>query len=64
MTDEPCHADQGQDTLQGIADYLRQENPNLNTFQAWNEALSIYRVQFSWEVLPPEGDVQGRGALR
>ena len=53
MTDEPSHVDQEQETLQGIADYLRQENPELDKFQAWNEALDIYRTSFAQRVMPP-----------
>ena len=54
MTREPTHVDQGQETIQGIADYLRQEDPELDKFQAWAAALDIYRVQFNREVLSPE----------
>ena len=58
LTDEPSEAEQAQETLQGIADYLRQENPELEQFQAWNEAPDIYRTQYSHEVFSPANETK------
>ena len=53
MTDTPSPQEEQGETIQGIADYLQQENPDLDKFQAWNEALDIYRTSFGQRVMPP-----------
>lgn len=54
MTDKPSIQQERQEEVQEIFDVLRHWHPDRSTFDLWNEALSLYRVRFETEVLPPD----------
>jgi hypothetical protein len=51
------------DTIEGIARYLMAESGK-SMVDVWEEALSIYRVQFNTEILPEPGEDKPAGRAR
>jgi hypothetical protein len=42
-----------QEEIQEIYDVLRREQPERSTIDLWSEALTLHRVRYETEVLPP-----------
>jgi hypothetical protein len=47
------HAERVREEIMEIAEVLMREQPGATMTDVWEEALSLYRVRFETEVLPP-----------
>src|SRR5947209_311949 len=54
ITSEPSpHHKQIEEDVHEIFDVLRRREPERPTLELWDEALTLYRVRFATEILPP-----------
>ena len=60
MSDPGYHADQVQAKIQEIAEVLQREQPEQTITELWEEALSLHRVRYETEVLPPRPERSAR----
>lgn len=50
---QSIHQEQQQQDVQEIFEVLRRWHPDRSPFELWTEALTLHRVRFETEVLPP-----------
>jgi hypothetical protein len=53
MSDSAAHFDQVRAEVQEIAEVLQREQPDQTIADLWEEALSLHRVRYETEILPP-----------
>jgi len=53
MNEPGLHVDQVQTEILEIAEVLQREQPDRTIAELWEEALSLHRVRYETEVLPP-----------
>jgi hypothetical protein len=53
MSEPTLRIDEIQAEIQEIAEVLQREQPDKTIAELWDEALSLHRVRYETEVLPP-----------